>query len=179
MNRTTRGIFVLLLLAFSAGFTTHVLYQRWNFHTPESPIIPHEAPGVISPSPEAPSFRVTFVPSPPNQLADANAAELKPIVARDVEKIRSQVGQQARIRGLVFRVGHSAKSNTYFINFGPTREALTAVIFNSAVELFEKSNQPPRQFENQEVEILGQVKDHPQYGLEVILEHPRQIKILN
>jgi hypothetical protein len=122
---------------------------------------------------------VNFVPSPPNPMAEASAAELVPIVARDVEKIRALVGQQARIRGRVFRVGHSAKSNTYFINFGPSREALTAVIFNSTVELFEKSKQSPKQFENREVEIVGHVKDHPQYGLEVILEHPKQIKIVN
>lgn len=112
-------------------------------------------------------------------MAEASATELVPIVSRDVEKIRSYVGQQARIRGRVFRVGHSAKSNTYFINFGPSREALTAVIFNSSVELFEKGKQPPKQFENREVEIVGVVKDHPQYGLEVILEHPKQIKIVN
>jgi hypothetical protein len=53
------------------------------------------------------------------------------------------------------------------------------VIFNSSVELFEKGKQPPKQFENREVEIVGVVKEHPQYGLEVILEHPRQIKIVN
>jgi hypothetical protein len=109
---------------------------------------------------------------------DANI-ELAPIVARDVEKIRSMIGQQARIRGRVFRVGHSAKSNTYFINFGPSREALTAVIFNSASELFEKNKQPLKQFENRDVEIIGFIKDHPQYGLEVVLENPKQIKILN
>ena len=104
---------------------------------------------------------------------------MPPIVARDVEKIRQLTGQQARVRGRVFRVGHSPKSNTYFINFGPSREALTAVIFNSAAELFEKNKQPPKQFENREVEIVGFVKDHPQFGLEIVLEHPKQIKILN
>jgi hypothetical protein len=101
------------------------------------------------------------------------------VLARDLEKIRSLTGREARIRGRVFRVGHSAKSNTYFLDFGPSREALTAVIFNSAAELFEKSRQSPKQFENREVEIVGFVKEHPQYGLEVILEHPKQIKLVN
>jgi hypothetical protein len=71
------------------------------------------------------------------------------------------------VRGRVFRVGHSAKSNTYFLNFGPSREALTAVIFSPAVELFEKSRLLPKNFENKDVEITGQIKDHPQYGLEL------------
>jgi hypothetical protein len=179
MNRGTSGTAALLLLAFCAGLMTHMLYERWTSGISEPAILPVEAPLLTSPTPEASSFRVTFVPSPPKAVPDANSAELTPIVARDVEKIRLHVGQQARIRGRVFRVGHSAKSNTYFINFGPTKEALTAVIFNSAVELFEKNKQLPTQFENREVEVFGLVKDHPQYGLEIILEDPRQIKILN
>ena len=100
------------------------------------------------------------------------------IVARDVDRIRALTGRQARIRGRVFRVGHSAKSNTYFLNFGPSREALTAVIFATSVERFEKSQRAPKSFENKEVELTGEVKDHPQYGLEVVLEDPQQIKIL-
>jgi hypothetical protein len=179
MSRSSGGILVLVALAFGAGFMSHVLYLRWNPGFTQLPDAPLALPGDSPTNVTAPSFRVTFVPTPPNPVAEANAAELTPIVAREVEKIRALVGQQARIRGRVFRVGHSAKSNTYFINFGPSREALTAVIFNSAVELFEKSKQPPRQFENREVEIVGQVKDHPQYGLEVILENPKQIKIIN
>jgi hypothetical protein len=178
VSRSAGGTLSLVLLAFGAGFMTHVLYQRWNPGLPRSEDSPL-AQSVSLSAAESPSFRVNFVPSPPNPMAEASAAELVPIVARDVEKIRALVGQQVRIRGRVFRVGHSAKSNTYFINFGPSREALTAVIFNSTAELFEKSKQSPKQFENREVEIVGHVKDHPQYGLEVILEHPKQIKIVN
>ena len=98
--------------------------------------------------------------------------------AREVDKIRKLAGNRARIRGRIFRVGHSAKSNTYFLNFGPSREALTAVIFASAVELFEKNRLQPKVFEGKEVEVQGEIKDHPQYGLEVILESPSQIKVL-
>jgi hypothetical protein len=28
------------------------------------------------------------------------------------------------------------------------------------------------------VELRGEIKDHPQYGLEMVLENPSQIKIL-
>jgi hypothetical protein len=111
-------------------------------------------------------------------LALEKALDLPVLVARDVDKIRALTGRQARIRGRVFHVGHSAKSNTYFLNFGPSREALTAVIFASSVELFEKALQAPKHFENKEVEVTGQIKDHPQYGLEMVLDNPKQIKIL-
>ncbi len=180
MTRSSDGVLsVVALLAFVAGLLAHVLYLRWNPSAPESQqpaLAVHREPPTAG---ESPSFPVSFVPLSPTTAPDDNAAELTTLIARDVEKIRSFIGQQARIRGRVFRVGHSAKSNTYFINFGPSREALTAVIFNSAVELFEKNKQLPKQFENREVEIVGFVKDHPQYGLEVVLEHPNQIKILN
>ena len=53
------------------------------------------------------------------------------------------------------------------------------MIFSSAVEIFEKNQLAPKKFENKEVEITGQIKDHPQYGLEMILENPKQMKIIN
>ena len=98
--------------------------------------------------------------------------------ALEVEKIRALAGKPARIRGRIFRVGHSAKSNTYFLNFGPSRSALTAVIFASAVDLFEQQKLPPKAFDGRDVELRGEIKDHPQYGLEMVLENPSQIKIL-
>lgn len=178
MKRSAGGLIFALGLAFTAGFLSHVLYQRWNPSIPEA----ERTAAILDPpvsAAESPSFRVSYLPLASNRAAEVSPAELAILVARDIEKIRSFAGQQARIRGRVFRVGHSAKSNTYFINFGPSPEALKAVIFNSAVELFEKNKQLPKQFENREVEIVGFIKDHPQYGLEVILEHPKQIKILN
>jgi hypothetical protein len=176
--RSYAGTAFAIFLAFLAGLSSQVLYQRWN---PSSPEVHKPASNGQSDAlpVEAQSFRVSFAPLPVTSAADEKVPELTTIVARDIEKIRSLTGLQARIRGRVFRVGHSAKSNTFFLDFGPSREALTAVIFNSAAELFEKNRQPPKQFENREVEIVGFIKDHPQYGLEVILEHPKQIKILN
>ena len=164
---------------FIAGFFTHVLYQRWN---PAVGEIPEANPTVqnsaISVTGEPHTHRVNYVPLSLTTAEETNP-ELPEFLARDVEKIRSLTGKQARVRGRVFRVGHSAKSNTYFLNFGPSREALTAVIFSSTAELFDKTKTSPKSFENKEVEITGQIKDHPQYGLEIILENPKQIRIVN
>jgi hypothetical protein len=96
-----------------------------------------------------------------------------------VEKIRGLAGNHARVRGKVYRVGHSSKSNTYFLNFGPSRSAFTGVIFASAFELFEQKKLHPKSYEGKEVELSGQIKDHPKYGLEMILEDPSQIKVLD
>jgi hypothetical protein len=174
--RHLAGTSFLVLLLFFAGFSSHVLYQRWNSPTLETQ---HSISAIQSGSSgELRSYPVIFAPSFPS-VAEDTTGETPMVIAREVEKIRALAGKQARIRGRVFRVGHSAKSNTYFLNFGPSREALTAVIFSSAVELFEKNRQPPRNFENKDVEIVGAIKDHPQYGLEIVVEHPKQIKIID
>lgn len=179
MKRSSATLCYAIAISFCAGFLTHILYVRWNpvaLETAESPVGMQSAVSVNNGEPQ--SHRVTFMPLSAAPSQD-NSADLPVLASRDVEKIRGLAGQQARIRGRVFRVGHSAKSNTYFLSFGPSREALTAVIFASAAELFDKNKLPPKKFENREVEISGSIKDHPQYGLEIVLEHPKQIKILD
>lgn len=170
-SRLVTGI--IIAVAFAAGFVCHFLYQRWNF-----------APSTFTPdtarldtgNSKPQSHPVSFSPLP----APAQSRPEPPLLqAREVEKIRALAGGQARIRGRVFRVGHSAKSNTYFLNFGPSREALTAVIFASAAELFQKLKLEPKTFEGKDVEIVGEIKDHPQYGLEVIIEDPARVQIIN
>ena len=167
----------VIVMAFLAGVSAHLLYRRWD---PAESQRQYRIASTETASGENQNrdFPVTFVPTA-GAPAENRSVELATVLARDIGKVRSLAGQQARIRGRVFRVGHSAKSNTYFLDFGPSREALTAVIFASAVELFEKKLQAPTKFANREVEIVGFIKDHPQYGLEVILEHPEQIRILN
>jgi hypothetical protein len=164
-----------LVVAFTGGFSAHFLYQRWN-----SPGAQLGAAGAShSESPdfvhEPKSHTVSFAPLTAPVRA---AVELPLVPARDVDRLRAIVGSQARVRGRIFRVGHSAKSNTYFLNFGPSREALTGVIFASGVELFEKGKLAPKGYEGKEVEIEGVVKDHPQFGLEVIIENPTQIRLI-
>jgi hypothetical protein len=179
LKRFSAALGCAIVLSFCAGFLTHLLYLRWNPASPETAESPAGMQIVLSANNSAPqSYRVSFMPLSASPSQD-NSADYPVLAARDVEKIRGLTGQQARIRGRVFRVGHSAKSNTYFLSFGPSREALTAVIFASAAELFDKNKMPPKKFENREVEISGSIKDHPQYGLEVVLEHPKQIKILD
>ena len=177
MKRFPPAAAITLALAFLGGFFCHLLYQRWN---PASELRAINdsglAVGVENQGGEAQRYRVSFAPLSPPLKAQAEHPLLQ---ARDVDKIRALAGTQARVRGRIFRVGHSGKSNTYFLNFGPSREALTAVIFASAAELFERQKLQPKSFEGKEIEIVGEIKDHPQYGLELIVEDPAQVRILN
>lgn len=178
MKPVSPTLTAIIAAAFLGGFFFHLLYQRWKLPSAEPAGYRANAPTPMlnEPAHEPGSFPATFVPS--------SAPEPSPLAppllsAREVEKIRSLAGKQARVRGRIFRVGHSPKSNTYFLNFGPSRDALTGVIFASAAELFEKIKLPPKNFEGREVEVQGEIKNHPQYGLEVILESPAQIKVLD
>ena len=169
---------IALVVAFAAGLSSHILYLRWREPLTTFDETAREPSGTESNrgAEELASIPVRYVPLV-EPLSDPTG--LVVTLARDVEKIRSHAGHTARIRGRIFRVGHAPKSNTYFLNFGPSREALTAVIFASAVATFDQKKVAPKKFEGQEVEIMGIVKDHPQYGLEVILESPEQIRIIN
>jgi hypothetical protein len=168
---------VTLALAFLGGFFCHLLYQRWNPSTEFR--VKNDSSSVSGDKNQSvgvQSYRVSFAPL---SLSAESRPEQPLLQAREVDKIRALSGTQARVRGRVFRVGHSGKSNTYFLNFGPSREALTAVIFASAAELFERQKLQPKSFEGKEIEIVGEIKDHPQYGLELIVEDPAQVRILN
>ena len=159
MKRLSTATALLVGTAFAAGLFSHLLYQRWSASVPA-----------------AQGYPVTFSPSPPPAQRQV---EIPLIEAREVEKIRGLAGSQARVRGRVYRVGHSAKSNTYFLNFGPSRSSFTAVIFASAMGEFDKQKIRPRNYEGKEVELTGEIKDHPKYGVEMILEDPSQIKALD
>ena len=165
---------LLSMFVFAAGLLSHVLYERWTLlETVPQAGVDTSSPGFNEGLGQR--FPVRFAPLP---APVENPTELALIPARDVDRIRGLAGKAARINGRVFRVGHSAKSNTYFLNFGPSRAALTAVIFASAVDLFEKSELSPKMFDGKEDQLQGEVKDHPQYGLEIVIENPSQIKIL-
>ena len=53
------------------------------------------------------------------------------------------------------------------------------MIFSSALEQFERRKINPTSYEGREVELTGQIRNHPRYGLEMILEDPAQIKVLD
>ena len=159
MRRLATGPALWVVAVFLTGFLSHLFYQRWTV-----------------PSPQGRSYPVAFSPLTPPAPSSAEA----PLVqASDVAKIKGLAGSRAKIRGRIYRVGHSEKSDTYFLNFGPARSAFTAVIFSSALELFERRKIRPQSYEGREVELLGEIRDHPQYGLEMILEDPSQIRVLD
>lgn len=156
LRRLSLPLTALVIGAFLSGFFVHLLYGRWSGEPPCA----EPSAGVSAGAP----------------AASANGPPLVDVM--EVERLRELAGVMARVRGRVFRVGHSSKSNTYFLDFGPSRSAFTAVIFSSTVDAFLRENAHPKQFQGKEVELTGRIKDDPKYGLEMILESPAQIKVL-
>ena len=144
-----------LLAVFLSGSLSHFSYRRWTG------------------APPCDGF-----PSGVSALESIVTGELPVVDVVEVERLRELAGTRARVRGRVFRVGHSSRSNTYFLDFGPSRSAFTAVIFSSAVDSFLREDAHPERFQGQEVELTGTVRDDPKYGLQMILEGPRQIEPL-
>ena len=157
LQRLSAPLAALLLGAFLSGFFVHLLYGRWA------------APAPCMESPAGASASATDLSA---------AADLPVVDVMEVERLQELAGVLARVRGRVHRVGHSSKSNTYFLDFGPSRSAFTAVIFSSVVDAFLRENAHPKQFQGKEVELTGRIKDDPKYGLEMILESPAQIRAL-
>ncbi len=100
------------------------------------------------------------------------------IPASNLRLLKKNAGKDVIVSGRVARIGHSEKSDTYFLNFADDRNGLTIVIFSSVVEKFERLGLSVADYEGDSVEITGELVDDPKYGLEIILEEPSQVKTL-
>lgn len=100
------------------------------------------------------------------------------ISALDLENLKEHERRMIKVRGTVNNVYLSERSNTYFLHFGSDRSYFSAVIFSSVAERFLDQGLDPRNYEGRKIEILGQVIDHPKYGLEMILKDPSQIMFI-
>ncbi|MCX7919998.1 MAG: hypothetical protein N3A72_10425 [bacterium] len=100
----------------------------------------------------------------------------KIISVADVEKY---LDQSVTVEGKVLKVGYSARSNTYFLNFTEQRNGFTVVIFDRVAKQFESKKIDPYSFQGKTVHVTGTIVKPPQYGIEIILDSPENIKVKN
>lgn len=108
---------------------------------------------------------------------EAPSAGLVRILATDLAGLKRNANRQAVVVGKVKSVGRSKRSDTYFLDFGPTRDAFTAVIFRNSAALFRARGVDIEEFEGKYVELTGRIKDDPKYGLEMIIDSPDQVRV--
>jgi hypothetical protein len=151
--RRTASLGLIVTLAFGAGLLTRYLLPGRD-------------------AAEKSWHSVNFVSVSPEDWK----RNLPVIQARDFAGLKNHAGMMARVRGLVERVGHSERSDTYFLNLDSARSVFTGVIFGSSARAFEKKGIHPKSYEGKTIEIVGQVRDDPVYGLEIFIEDPSQIQ---
>lgn len=111
--------------------------------------------------------------------AYSDAQEAAPeLSATDISGLRANAGEDVVVHGKVIRIGYSERSNTYFLDFS-TEEGLTVVIFSSTAAKFNRLNLSILAYEGAEIEIEGELIDHPEYGLEIVVEEPSQIRLID
>jgi DNA/RNA endonuclease YhcR with UshA esterase domain len=95
-----------------------------------------------------------------------------------VSEVAKYVDKTVTVEGKVLRVGQSTRSNTYFLNFTQQRNGFTVVIFSKTVSKFETAKIDIKSFEGKTVQVTGKIQNPPQYGVEIILNDPSEIKIV-
>ena len=105
--------------------------------------------------------------------------EIVELSATDTRALKKNAGEEVAVIGKVLRVGYSERSNTYFLNFSEGKNGFTVVIFSSAAVKFERLGIDITSYEGRQVEVMGELIDYPEYGLEIIIEEPSQIRVLS
>lgn len=108
----------------------------------------------------------------------AKPQEPEELSATNLSKLRKHAGDEVVVYGRVVRVGHSDRSNTYFLDFAKDKKGFTVVIFSSVVAKYDILGISIPDYEGDSVEVTGELVDHPEYGLEIILDEPSQIRVL-
>ncbi len=112
-----------------------------------------------------------------SELWQSKPSEPTDIAATNLRLLKKNAGKNVKVSGRIARVGHSEKSNTYFLDFSDDRKGLTIVVFSSVVEKFESLGLSLLEYEGDSIEVTGELVDDPKYGLEIILDEPSQIRI--
>jgi len=108
-------------------------------------------------------------------IAAASAATPRVAPAQKVvsaQEASQHIGETVTVTGTVGDVGHSQRSNTIFVNFGPPfpNHTFTAVIFASAANLFPDVDS----WKGRTLSITGVVKMY-RGKPEIVLESPKQV----
>src|SRR6266550_1988105 len=108
-------------------------------------------------------------------IAVANTVTSSVVNAQKVvtaQEASQHVGETVTVTGTVGDVGHSQRSNTTFVNFGPPfpNHTFTAVIFASAASLFPDVDS----WKGKALSITGVVKMY-RGKPEIVLESPKQV----
>lgn len=100
--------------------------------------------------------------------------EPKEILIKDISS--DNINEKIIVQGIITDIKKASKSETYFLNLNDGTEKITLIIFESALEDFEKQGIDIYAFKNKKVKVTGTVTEYNNQ-LELNLEDSKSLKI--
>jgi DNA/RNA endonuclease YhcR with UshA esterase domain len=115
-------------------------------------------------------------PGVPTTTGAAKPATVGKIIP--VAEVEKYIDQSGTVEGKVFKVGYSSAKNIYFLNFTEQRDGFAVVSFDQVSKQFAAKKIDPNSFQGKIVQVTGKIVKPPQYGVEMVLDSPDNIKII-
>lgn len=99
-----------------------------------------------------------------------------------LEAIRQHVGQIVDFQGYVHEVYRAVGSGTVFVKFEKTKspvEGFRLVIFNSYLDAWRQAGIDWEAYAGHEVMVHGVIRDDPQWGIQMLIDRPELIKVVD
>jgi len=118
--------------------------------------------------------RLGFRRGPRQQLV------FEPPVVR-LHEVAQYVGHVIYFQGKVVEVQKSRSTETYCVKFqrGPWPHVFKLVIFPNYVDNFRFGGQTIRDYEHKTIRVRGLIQDHPEWGLEIIVNSENAITVVD
>lgn len=115
----------------------------------------------------------------PTPTVPAPPLKSQPVVRLDA--IRQHVGQIVDFQGHVHEVYRAVGSGTVFVKFEKTKspvEGFRLVIFNSYLDAWRQAGIDWEAYAGHEVMVHGVIRDDPQWGIQMLIDRPELIKVV-
>ncbi len=126
----------------------------------------------------------------PGELLKAPPAPVVPVPLRvdeeviGLDQIQEYIGRAAVVQDYVYNV-HRSQKGTFFIKFEPLEQAprpfdgFKVVIFNDLAQNWERAGLSPLMYQQRTIRVRGVIQQHPEWGLEILVNSPRVIQIVD
>lgn len=126
----------------------------------------------------------------PGELLEAPQAPARPAPLRvdeeviGLDQIHEYIGRATVVQDYVHNV-HRSQKGTFFIKFEPLKKAprpfdgFKVVIFNDLALNWERAGLSPLVYQQHTIRVRGVIQQHPEWGLEILVNSPRVIQIMD
>jgi hypothetical protein len=126
----------------------------------------------------------------PGELLEAPQSPARPAPLRvgegviGLDQIHEYIGRATVVQDYVHNV-HRSQKGTFFIKFEPLEKAprpfdgFKVVIFNDLAQNWERAGLSPTMYQQHTIRVRGVIQQHPEWGLEILVNSPRVIQIVD